>query len=132
MKSPVTTPAAALPEPDLLLKAIAAGDGYTSGREFHPRTLDPDTCVFPREVVSEIHASTPTVGAATGGECEGGAVIHGLPCPCSSSVGPGYIGREGSKNEFVPSEVRNRRGRRWSNNLLRRDHWFSSKDDCCL
>ena len=67
------------------------------------------------------------MGAAAGGECKGLVIKDGSPGPCSPSVRPGDIGREGSNIEFVPSEERNRWWWRWRDHLLRRHYRLSGK-----
>src|SRR5271165_1753231 len=78
------------------------------------RPLKPDTCIFPGEPISEIHASSPGVELA-------GIIARANAC----SIGP-----ERSNIEFVRSEELRRRWRRWRNNLLR--FRFSGKNGYCL
>jgi hypothetical protein len=91
--------------------------------------LEPYTCIFPREEITEIHPSAPT---GEGGLArDGGGETVSNPRACRIFARSGRICRERSDIELVGSEVGNWWWS-WRNNLLRRYHWFTGKGDYCL
>ena len=82
--SPISIPAPLLNERDLLKRKESLGPVIVPVKvelELHSRTLKPETYPFPRKVIGEIHASSPTVRAAAAGEGDDVSVGK-VGCPC--------------------------------------------------